>query len=79
METLYTCGRAAKHASLMLLEDGFMWVRDEAGGILFVFNSFTPQEAIEVLRDSDLFASQEEDEDSAYEIFWSAITNYLGL
>jgi len=86
VETLYTCGRAAKYATLLLQEDGLMMVRDDAGGILFVYKSFTPQKAIEVLssfdllaNQCDLFANQEEDEDSAYDIFWRAIHNYLGL
>jgi len=59
METWYTCGESAFHAALMLQEDGQMVIRDEAGSEVFVYSSFTPQKAREVLRDIYLFVKDD--------------------
>jgi len=58
METLYKCGKPAHCAALMLLDDGRMVIRDDVGLQVFVHPSFTPQSAIETLRDIYLFAKE---------------------
>jgi len=58
VETLYTCGKSARYATLMLLEDGRMVVRDEVGVEILVKQSITPKQAEGFLR--DLYLSSKE-------------------
>jgi len=59
VETLYTCGKSALNAVLLLQEDGQMVIRDEAGSEVFVDKWYTPQKAKECFHDLYLYGKED--------------------